>query len=47
MSQVRVLECVGVRQVCVMSLWLSNIHKDGVSREKKAKVGKVGAKLDI
>ena len=34
---------VGVRQGCVMSLWLFNIFMDGCMREMKAKVGKAGA----
>ncbi len=36
---------VGVRQGCVMLLWLFNVFMDGCMREMKAKVGKMGAKL--
>ena len=37
---------VGVRQGCVMSLWLLNIYTDDVVREMKAKIGPgKGAKL--
>ena len=38
---------VGVRQGCVMSPWLFNVYMDGVIREMKAKVGKVGAKMEL
>jgi len=38
---------VGVRQGCVMSPWLFNVYMDGVIREMKAKLGKVGAKLNV
>ena len=38
---------VGVRQGCVMSPWLFNIYIDGVIREMKAKVGKVGARMNL
>ena len=38
---------VGVRQGCVMSPWLFNIFMDSVIREMKAKVGKVGARMNV
>ncbi len=38
---------VGVRQGCVMSLWLFNIFMDGCMREMKCKVVKAGAKLRL
>ena len=38
---------VGVRQGCVMSLWLFNVFMDGCMREMKAQVGKVGARLKL
>ncbi len=36
---------VGVRQGCVMSLWLFNICMDGCVREMKVRVGDSGASL--
>ncbi len=38
---------VEVKQGCVMSPWLFNILMDGYTREMKAKVGKVGARLKL
>ncbi len=38
---------VGVRQGCVMSLWLFNIFMDGCLREMKCKVVNAGAKLRV
>ena len=38
---------VGVRQSCVMSLWLFNIFMDGCMREMKAKVGNIGARMKL
>ena len=38
---------VGVRQGCVMSPWLFNVFMDGCIREMKAKVGDVGARLNL
>ncbi len=38
---------VGVRQGCVMSLWLFNILVDRCMREMKCKVGNAGAKLRL
>ena len=37
---------VGVRQGCVMSPWWFNIFMDSVRRKMKAKVGKVGARMN-
>ena len=36
---------VGLRQGCVMSLWLFNLHIDGVVREVNAQVLGRGLKL--
>ncbi len=36
---------VSLRQGCVMSPWLFNIHMDGVMRKVKGKVGEVGVKM--
>ncbi len=36
---------VGLRQGCVMSPWLFNIHMDGVMRKVKGKVEEVGVKM--
>ncbi len=36
---------VGLRQRCVMSLWLFNIYKDGIMREMKGKAGEVGVRM--
>ncbi len=38
---------VGVRQGCVMSLWLFNIFMDGWMGERKCKVVRTGAKLRL
>ncbi len=38
---------VGVRQGCIMSLWLLNIFMDRCMREVKAKVGKIGVGLKL
>ncbi len=37
----------GVRQGCVMSLWLFNLYMDGVIREMKAKVGDVVVEMCV
>ncbi len=37
----------GVRQGCLMSLWLLNILMERCMREMKAKVGIIGAKLKL
>lgn len=36
----------GVRQVYLMSLWLFSIYVDGAVRERKARIGREGAKLN-
>ncbi len=38
---------VGVRQGCVMSLWLFSIYMDGCIREMKVRVRDLGAKLNV
>ncbi len=38
---------VGVRQGCVMSLWLFNIYMDGCIRELKVGVRDLGARLNV
>ncbi len=38
---------VGVRQRCVMSLWLFNIFMDGFMRKMKSKVGKINARMKL
>ncbi len=38
---------VGVRQGCVMSLWLFTIYIDGCIREKKVRVRDLGARLNV
>ncbi len=35
----------GLKQGCIMSLWLFNIYMDGVIREVKGKVGEVGVRM--
>ncbi len=37
----------GVRQGCVMSLWLFNLYMDGVIREIEAKVDDVGVEMCV
>ncbi len=36
---------VDLRQGCVMSPWLVSIYMDGVMREMKGKIGKVGVRM--
>ncbi len=38
---------VGVRQGCIMSLWLFNIYMDGCIREMKVRVRDLGARLNV
>ncbi len=38
---------VGVRQGCVMSLWLFNIYMDGCIRDMKVRVQDLGARLNV
>ncbi len=38
---------VGVRQGCMMSLWLFNIYMDGCIREMKVGVWDLGARLNV
>ncbi len=38
---------VGVRQGCVMSLWLFDIYMDGCTREMKVRVRDLGARLNV
>ena len=38
---------VGVRQGCLMSVWLFNIFMDGILRKLKAKMRRIGAGLRL
>ncbi len=38
---------VGVRQGCVMLLWLFNIYMDGCIREMRVRVWDLGARLNV
>ncbi len=38
---------VGVRQGCVMSLWLFNIYMDGCIRKMKFRVWDLGARVNV